>query len=812
MTKRDILSDADVEALFETNSISDIKQFNIDLEKDVDKKREELRTTVGERYRDLMEAAETITHMKTTSIDVVNAFKDIAATTYKYEYYSSISSIKYQQNVQVNEENVNAGENYDSSDLATTAQIKLLMDSPEIMWSSVDNGDYLTAAQVYLFARHIHTNLTFNSNSVGGKRTSTIFPIIERQWSSIVPFYETILNGCTQIMSNEVNSKESDKENIEISNIVRSMAAMTLLKGIKTKDLFNEFLSLREKTIQNVIFSEEIGAKSHIRNTILSTMFCVQSCSAFLPSQDNAETLERVLQEISEKPAISFFQNISLSPVMKYLPNIIRDFCPSIVVNKDRDSSRCSKPDDLDQEFLTTECTNWLDRVHDMISNGTSKVLAHVNTLSGLSMIRRSTYDYLALTCSKNKHSTFKDWNSVCVNVLNRTVNIWDEFYRNLFRERAEELISREIQNAISYLGSSLTSISDLKNMDIADFVWVEGNTNESILDHDKTKSDKGRILSSLELKARSYPPTVQTICQKFDELLQSLLSQLSEYVTVEKSSDKDEPNKISNILDIGSVVEKSKIHEKEDEPFRLDQDNNAILDFVENSTSISLTKMLNDVNLFVKNEQIQLTVDESRINQRYVVMARICQAVPELSPSLENCCTASEYFRQENLRDFYENNDYLGELKNLSIKSSKVSDERHQKLKHVNESLIKTCSFLLTSWIEMIGTIMINQLKANLTNTVKDNLNMLPQWEAVEISEEGEDNNQIKSTIRIPGQISVGLFQVIHQYAHSIYSVGSHNLPIKGINSKTLRSDIKYPLTEIFIFYFIKISIFLCA
>merc|ERR1719367_2146612 len=169
MTKRDILSDADVEALFETNSISDIKQFNIDLEKDVDKKREELRTTVGERYRDLMEAAETITHMKTTSIDVVNAFKDIAATTSKYEYYSSISSIKY-QNVQVNEENVNAGENYDSSDLATTAQIKLLMDSPEIMWSSVDN---------------------------------------------------------------EVNSKESDKENIEISNIVRSMAAMTLLKGIK---------------------------------------------------------------------------------------------------------------------------------------------------------------------------------------------------------------------------------------------------------------------------------------------------------------------------------------------------------------------------------------------------------------------------------------------------------------------------------------------------------------------------------------------------------------------------------------------------
>ena len=81
MMDRKILSDAEVEALFETHNISDIKQLHSELERDIDKKREELRTTVGERYRDLMEAAETITRMKTTSNDVVNAFKNIAETT-----------------------------------------------------------------------------------------------------------------------------------------------------------------------------------------------------------------------------------------------------------------------------------------------------------------------------------------------------------------------------------------------------------------------------------------------------------------------------------------------------------------------------------------------------------------------------------------------------------------------------------------------------------------------------------------------------------------------------------------------------------
>ena len=89
---RKILSDAEVEALFETHNISDIKILHSELERDIDKKREELRTTVGERYRDLMEAAETITRMKTTSNDVVHAFKNIAETTVKFDYYPTTAT------------------------------------------------------------------------------------------------------------------------------------------------------------------------------------------------------------------------------------------------------------------------------------------------------------------------------------------------------------------------------------------------------------------------------------------------------------------------------------------------------------------------------------------------------------------------------------------------------------------------------------------------------------------------------------------------------------------------------------------------
>ena len=141
----------------------------------------------------------------------------------------------------------------------------------------------------------------------------------------------------------------------------------------------------------------------HIRNTLKAVVFCVQTCAAFIPGANDGHDLESVLSNISGVPALSLFQNVSVSPVMKHLPNIIREFCPSVIMKTDViDLYNIAKQEDtLDREFLKMECTNWLDRVHDLICHGTSKVLAHVNTISALSTIRRNTYDFLVSTSSQ---------------------------------------------------------------------------------------------------------------------------------------------------------------------------------------------------------------------------------------------------------------------------------------------------------------------------------------------------------------------------------------------------------------------------
>ena len=50
----------------------------------------------------------------------------------------------------------------DVANYALAAQIKLLMDIPERIWNAIEAREFVTATKFYLFARHIHTNLTFH--------------------------------------------------------------------------------------------------------------------------------------------------------------------------------------------------------------------------------------------------------------------------------------------------------------------------------------------------------------------------------------------------------------------------------------------------------------------------------------------------------------------------------------------------------------------------------------------------------------------------------------------------------------------------
>lgn len=249
----------------------------------------------------------------------------------------------------------------------------------------------------------------------------------------------------------------------------------------------------------------------------------------------------------------------------------------------------------------------------------------------------------------------------------------------------------------------------------------------------------------------------------------------LGAYVKSDNEDENFSPTKFSR-ENYSFLVDESINDEcRSNRPFLLEQDHNAILQFVEDSTLKTVSEMLESITLKVKEEMRPHCTGRSNC---YVFMARICQAVPELCTSLESCASASSKLQSQNALEAFPGNDYLGELKHLSNKNVKTKYESNAKLRKVYEHFFETCTFLLISWVNSLGIVLKNEIKLFLSNDKEANLSLLPQWEEIEITEENEEGKQIKSTIRVPNQISVGLYQALCQHVNAIYSIGSHNLP----------------------------------
>lgn len=84
-------------------------------------------------------------------------------------------------------------------------QIKILMDIPEQIWSSIDAQDYLLATQIFLLAQHIHYSLTFE---VGDINLAKKYPIVSKQWGIINQFKNLILNFCNDSLQSQELTKE----------------------------------------------------------------------------------------------------------------------------------------------------------------------------------------------------------------------------------------------------------------------------------------------------------------------------------------------------------------------------------------------------------------------------------------------------------------------------------------------------------------------------------------------------------------------------------------------------------------------------
>ncbi|KAK2528391.1 Cog1 [Columba guinea] len=114
---------AEAEALFEAHTAAELRAVERRLRAGIEQKREELRQMVGERYRDLIEAADTIAEMRLSAERLLGAVRGLQRGGAARPGPAATAGPPAQQ-----------------SFYRAAAQLKLLLDVPEKVWGAVEGG------------------------------------------------------------------------------------------------------------------------------------------------------------------------------------------------------------------------------------------------------------------------------------------------------------------------------------------------------------------------------------------------------------------------------------------------------------------------------------------------------------------------------------------------------------------------------------------------------------------------------------------------------------------------------------------------
>ncbi|KAK3915111.1 Conserved oligomeric Golgi complex subunit 1 [Frankliniella fusca] len=510
--------DIDPDKLFEEKSISEIEIVQKKIQDEIERKKEELRTMVGERYRDLIEAADTISDMQQTAtgvIDRINTMEKLCGAFQQRQllgFQLDLSRASY-----------STLDKNDGVGIGLAVQVKILIAIPEQIWVAVEREDYLLGAQLFLLARHIKTGLHLESSFL----LEQMMPVVSRQWSAISHFQEKLVNGALTALSSS---------NISAMSAARCLCVLSLLDNMNGEALLVRFLKVRENALTSVLLEGEDKANVKHRicsslHLLLHTLSLLSSC--FIDGRGGFQEglIWQHLQVLTQEEYLGKSQNISclsslelldtlgLEPTsLRLLPPVIRDFRPA---NK-------SCKDCVPLEEVQKHTSMWLQSLQTFLRDALNSLLELVTSIRALQGIRDAAI----------KEQQGLAGCDIALQKLQVSCgsDIWSAYYQPLVSARVCVLVEQQWANALSItrqkLADQLRAILRDKNHqpehDLRWFVWKE---RLSDLPQQPVQSLSSVPSHGLLLKCQCYSPRVEAICQSLDNPLSTLLQELASYV-----------------------------------------------------------------------------------------------------------------------------------------------------------------------------------------------------------------------------------------------------------------------------------------
>jgi len=507
----------DPDQLLVSHSVVEVERVAHRLQREVDSKREELRVMVGERYRDLIEAADTIQKMKSSSLAVIDSVSDMQSTSINLQKHSLTYTVpKYT-------ESGPTGINLPY--LSVAASIKLLMAVPERIWAAVEDQQLTQGAELYLLAQHVHTGL--QGDQGGGltpERIKQWFPVVSRQYATINNFYAGIINSAKEQLMNIDLQKEL---------AVDALTAILLLKGINAEELLDEFLELRRECLkQSCIKGRAESARSSICGYIRGVVCTVDIVSSLFVENSQLEEFVREASSPHAPRSIHLIGKVCLAGMVRYLAEPVLHYKP-----------RLSKPySTITNQKLVSKMMCWIEVSQVEGEQECSRLLQDISTLQGVAGVKQAVWILL------QEFQPYKKWNSSVQVLCGREFELWSSFYQETVKRRQEELIDKDIREQIGQLNANfIDKCSDCKTeLNLGSYIWGEAGSDLSSLWGRGGDGEPGLLL-----KCRGWSPAVKSLCADFDKNLANLWNDINNI----NKADSTELGPFDRYSDAGAIL-----------------------------------------------------------------------------------------------------------------------------------------------------------------------------------------------------------------------------------------------------------------
>ncbi|GAA5987153.1 hypothetical protein JCM11641_002148 [Rhodosporidiobolus odoratus] len=430
----------------------------------------ELRSMVGERYRDLLAAADSIVRMRAAAeklvdrLDVVDDAVRGAGAAIQDTPTKSLASRRFSQRPASPSRQRTL-----SSAPTLSLTIHLLLSIPSLVHAHLESSDFLSAARLESLGQAVHHELShFEPEDdaevlmdVAGQPKSLMeaFPIVAKQQEALDALKPLILRRALA----DLRDWEADT-----ATTARTLAAITLLQGSTSSPALRTLLSARSEVLSSIINApsssraDTSAVTSSLQRVLGLVLRTVEGVTATFGADDGTAegSLSRLLREV-ERPSLLEItapdgpETNALAPILTTLPNYatlsrhlplsLLTFTPSL---SDSDAANVLAT----TESVSSEIVSWTSDAINLIDSGVESWIAALTSSPStgaklLSHLRTTLFQTLSSPPSQSSASSVSCSN-LLLSRLSRTLE-----------SRLEQVYTAQLSSLVERVQPSLEAL-----------------------------------------------------------------------------------------------------------------------------------------------------------------------------------------------------------------------------------------------------------------------------------------------------------------------------------------------------------------